>query len=492
LTTLKDHYTNKGFAFADVDPMTTIDDREKKVDVALLVTKGPPVYFNRVLVTGNSKTRDKVVRRELDVAEQELFSADKITQSRNALQRSGYFQDVQLTTQKTGQPDAVDLVVDVKEGPTGVFSVGAGYSSGDAFIFQTSVAEKNLFGTGRNLSASFNIGSSRQDFVVGFTEPYFNDRPLSVGVDVFNTSREYEDFKQRRTGAGFHSSYPLKHFEMPFFGRPRRDASYEGESLASNEAPRFYDYMKAGMAYEFTREKIGGVGAGAPIAIADEAGTSWTSAVTPSLTYDSRDHFFNATSGTVSTVGVKFAGLGGTSRFIKADTSARWHYPVLKDPRWGGTYTVALGGSMGYGIGLADRKGDFDLPLFERYFPGGINSIRGFQDRSLGPRMKSCENDDPTNCTTEAVGGDSQAILNVELLFPIMEEYGLRGVAFFDMGQAFGGPEKFDLTNFRKSVGIGGRWMSPFGPLRVELGLPIAKKPGDETSVLGFSLGAQP
>ncbi|MGH7833926.1 MAG: outer membrane protein assembly factor BamA [Candidatus Binatia bacterium] len=492
LATLTEHYTNKGFAFAQVDPMTTIDDREKKVNVALLVTKGPPVYFNRVLVTGNSKTRDKVVRRELDVAEQELFSADKLKQSRNALQRTGYFQDVQLTTQKIGQPDTVDLLVDVKEGPTGVFSIGAGYSSGDAFIFQTSVAEKNLFGTGRNLSASFNIGSTRQDFVVGFTEPYFNDRPLSLGVDAFNTSREYEDFTQRKTGMGLHTSYPLKHFNMPFFGRPRRDPSYEGDTLASNETRTFYDFLKAGMAYEFTREKIGSVGASAPVAIADEAGTSWTSAVTPSLTYDSRDHFFNATTGTLSSVGVKFAGLGGTSRFIKADTSARWYYPVLKDPRWGGTYTVALGGSMGYGIGFADREGEFDLPLFERYFPGGINSVRGFQDRSLGPRMESCEKDDPTKCTTEAVGGDTQAILNVELLFPIMEEYGLRGVAFFDMGQAFGGPEKFDLANFRRSVGIGGRWMSPFGPLRVELGLPLNKKPGDETSVLGFSLGTQP
>jgi outer membrane protein insertion porin family len=493
LTMLKDHYTNKGFAFAEVDPMTTIDDRDKKVDVALLVTKGPPVYFNRVLVTGNSKTRDKVVRRELDVGEQELFSADKIKQSRNALQRTGFFQDVQLTTQKTGQPDTVDLVVDVKEGPTGVFSVGAGYSSGDAFIFQSSVAEKNLFGTGRSLSASFNIGSSRQDFVVGFTEPYLNDRPLSLGFDAFNTSREYDDFKQRRTGTGIHTTYPLKHFNMPFFGRPRKDPSYEGEALASNETLSFYDYMKAGMAYEFTRDKISGVSEGAPVAITDEEGTSWTSAVTPSLTYDSRDHFFNATTGTISSVGFKFAGLGGTSRFIKADTSARWYYPVLKDPRWGGTYTVALGGSLGYGIGFSDREGEFDLPLFERYFPGGINSVRGFQDRSLGPRVNNADCADPTKkCTTEVVGGDSQAILNVELLFPIMEEYGLRGVAFFDMGQAFGGPEKFDLANFRRSVGIGGRWMSPFGPLRVELGLPLNKKPDDETSVLGFSLGAQP
>jgi outer membrane protein insertion porin family len=173
VTGLQDMYSNKGFAFVQVDPITKINAAEKNVDVALVITKGPPVYFNRVLVAGNTKTRDKVVRRELFANEQELYSGIKITQSRNALQRTGYFEDIQITTKKTNQPDTLDLMVDVKEGPTGTFQVGAGYSSGDGFLFNANIAEKNLLGKGQGVSGSFSIGTSRKDFVVDASDPYF-------------------------------------------------------------------------------------------------------------------------------------------------------------------------------------------------------------------------------------------------------------------------------------------------------------------------------
>jgi outer membrane protein insertion porin family len=193
---------------------------------------------------------------------------------------------------------------------------------------------------------------------------------------------------------------------------------------------------------------------------------------------------------------VKFAGLGGDSRFIKTDVSGRWHYPLLKDPNWGGNYVLALGGQLGYGIGFASRNSNNDLPLFERYFLGGINSVRGFAERSLGPREPSCVTDKTASPPTvtchgsDVVGGDAAAVLNTELLFPIMEQYGVRGVAFFDLGNAFS--NGFSFGDLRRSVGAGVRWMSPFGPLRVELGFPLNKKSGDETSVLGFSIGSQP
>jgi outer membrane protein insertion porin family len=161
---------------------------------------------------------------------------------------------------------------------------------------------------------------------------------------------------------------------------------------------------------------------------------------------------------------------------------------LLKDKKWGGAYVLALGGSLGYGIGLQERhNGEKNLPLGERYFIGGINSVRGFAERSIGPR--EC-NSDGKNC--EIVGGDRSAILNAELLFPVMEQYGLRGLAFFDMGTSFAGSDGFSFNDFRRSVGVGARWMSPFGPLRVELGFPLNKKSYDDTSVLGFSIGSQP
>ena len=316
ITTLSEMYADKGFAFAQVEPVTKINHGEKHVDLALVITRGPPVYFNRILIAGNTKTRDKVIRREMTAAEQELFSGNKIKQSRNALQRTGYFEDVQLTTKKTDQPDAVDLLIDVKEGPTGTFSVGAGYSSGDNFVFSTAVSERNLFGRGQAVNARFDLGTSRQDFILSFTEPYLYDTPLTVGFDAFNSRREFEDFTSRRTGFGTRTSYPLKHLDLPFFGRPPED---------NGRTERVYhpltEYTRAGMAYELTREKIGSVSTSASASIRDEKGISWTSSLSPNLSYDSRDHFFSPTEGTTSNLGIKFAGLGGDNRFIKSDAS---------------------------------------------------------------------------------------------------------------------------------------------------------------------------
>ncbi len=488
ITKLTEIYSNKGYAFVQVEPLTNIDSKEKKVDVALVVAKGPPVYFNRILVAGNTKTRDKVVRRELLATEQELYSGTKISQSRNALQRTGYFEDVQLTTKKTDQPDTVDLLIDVKEGPTGTFSLGAGFSTGDGFIFNASIAEKNLLGRGQGLSGSFALGSSRQDFIVSFSEPYFRDSQMSLGFDAYNTKREYTDFDERKLGFGVNTSYPLKHFRFPFFGRAKPELAKGSDYLETDQPVTMWDYMRGGMAYEFYQEKISGVDASAPLAIQGEKGTSLTSAITPSLSYDSRDHFFNPTEGTKSAFSTKFAGLGGDNVFLRNDLSARWYYPLLKDSSLGGAYVLALGGSVGYGVGIKERSnGNRDLPLAERYFVGGINSVRGFAERSIGPR--GCDSEGK-NC--EIVGGDRAAVFNAELLFPIMEQYGLRGVGFFDMGQSFRGSDTFSLSDFRRSVGVGARWMSPFGPLRVELGFPLNKQSGDDTSVLGFSIGSQP
>jgi outer membrane protein insertion porin family len=496
VTSLQEMYSNKGFAFVQVDPITKINPTVKNVDVALVITKGPPVYFNRVLVAGNTKTRDKVVRRELFANEQELYSGTKITQSRNALQRTGYFEDVQITTKKTNQPDTLDLLVDVKEGPTGTFQVGAGYSSGDGFLFNANVSEKNLLGKGQGVSGGFSIGTSRQDFIVNVTDPYFYDSKVSLGLDAFNTEREFNDFDERKLGFGINTSYPLKDFSMPFLGRSKTNANPGSDELASSPTPSVWDYLRGGVSYDLTRETIKGISTTAPETIKAEKGTSLTSAVTPGITYDSRDHFFAPTEGTKSALSVKTAGLGGDSRFIKSDLSGRWHYPLVKDPKWGGNWVLALGGQLGYGIGLAERNsGNKDLPLFERYFLGGINSIRGFAERSIGPRAPSnCKvpegGTEPVCKDTDVIGGEKAMVFNTELLFPIMEQYGLRGVAFFDMGSAFG--ESFSFNELRRSVGAGVRWMSPFGPLRVELGFPLAKRPGDETSVLGFSIGSQP
>ena len=173
------------------------------------------------------------MRRELIASEQELYSGTKITQSRNALQRTGYFEDVQITTKKTDQSDALDLLVDVKEGPTGTFQVGAGYSSGDGFLFNATVSEKNFMGRGQGISGNFSIGSSRQDFIVSVSDPYFNDTKVALGMEAFNTKREFDDFDEKKMGFGVNTSYPLKDFRFPFFGRDRGPVKGSDE-LASN------------------------------------------------------------------------------------------------------------------------------------------------------------------------------------------------------------------------------------------------------------------
>lgn len=495
VTRLTDMYANKGFAFAQVEPLTKVNATDKTVDVALVITRGPPVYINRVLVTGNTKTRDNVVRRELLANEQELYSGTKITQSRNALQRTGYFEDVQLTTKKTSQPDTLDLLVDVKEGPTGNFSVGAGYSAGNGFTFNTSVNEKNLMGLGQGVNGTAIIGTKTQDFNLGYRDPYFEDTKTSLSVNAFNTKQQYSDFTERDIGFGVSTSYPLKEARLPFFGSRKTDLNLGSDELASNPPVTLWDYMRGGVGYALTWDKINGIDPAAPQEIQDSKGSSLTSSMTPVISYDSRDTFFNPTEGAKSALSTTFAGLGGDNQFIKTDLSGHWYYPLFNDPNWGGAYVLGLGGLLGYGVPLVPLpNGQNTLPLFARYFEGGINSVRGFVDRSLGPEQKSCVTNPDTKVVTchgyDVVGGDTAAVANIEFMFPVAEKYGLRGVTFFDMGNAFA--KGFSMSDVRRSVGFGGRWLSPFGPLRVELGFPLNKKPGDQTSVLGFSIGDQP
>ncbi|HTM10704.1 MAG TPA: outer membrane protein assembly factor BamA, partial [Verrucomicrobiae bacterium] len=516
ISNLSDLYADKGFAFAQVEPVTNINPKEKNVDIALMISKGPPVYFNRVLVQGNNKTRDKVVRRAIVPAEQELYSANKVKQSKSALQRTGYFEDVQLSTKKTDQPDAVDLLVDVKEGPTGSFSLGAGYSSGDAFVFNAGISEKNLFGRGQALNLTANLGSRRQDFVAGFTEPYFLDTPLGVSFDAFNNQRTYADFSVRKLGFDMNGTYPINRLNVPWLGLTSK--LDDPSNLLNDEPLTFIDYFKGGLGYELLRSKLGNfdtggqvLDGGQPIVIngrlvtphdpfASDKAALWTSSIGPSLAYDSRDHFFHPTEGANSNFLFKFAGVGGDNRYIKTDLSGKYYYAVVKNPTWG-NWVIDVGGTLGYGLGFSG--GAHDLPLFDRYFAGGINSVRGFTDRSLAPRekriickkVKNNQFDTPNDgcgagfnahADDVLVGGGKEAVGNFDLTFPVMEKYGLRGVAFFDMGNAF---DQFRFGDLRRSVGAGGRWLSPFGPLRVEFGFPLNKQKGDDTSVIGFALG---
>ncbi len=480
VTALQQRYADRGYAFVEVSPVTRFDPAGRLVDVTYMIKRGPPVYFDQVKIAGNLKTRDKVIRRELEVTEKGRFSSDKVRESRNALLRTGFFKDVTVSTEKSEKKDRVDLLVKVEEAPTGTFSVGAGYSTASAFSFRTSVEERNLFGTGRRVSANLVLSKTDQDIVFGLVEPRVLDSRADLGFDVFHTTAEFASWTNRRTGFATRISAPIRYVRLPYFGR-RADV-YRTEGLDTEPGFSLLDHLHGGIGYTLFRSNITDVGDDAPSSI--EAGKSLTSAVTPRLSYDTRNHFFVPTEGTRSVTSLKLAGLGGDNRFMRSDASLSWYYPVFKNFEWGEKFALMLGGRVGYGASWTDRE----LPLFERYFAGGINSVRGFEYRTLGPR--ECPEDTPDCDDPEVIGGNKQLILKTELHFPILGQWGFRGSVFLDQGQAFGPSQNIRLEDLKRSLGLAMQWQSPIGPVKLSWAFPLNADPSDHKEVLGFAFGA--
>ena len=480
VTALQQRYADRGYAFVEVSPVTRFDPAGRLVDVTYMIKRGPPVYFDQVKIAGNLKTRDKVIRRELEVAEKGRFSSAKVIESRNALLRTGFFKDVTVSTEESEKKDRVDLLVKVEEAPTGTFSVGAGYSTASAFSFRMSVEERNLFGTGRRVSANLVLSKTDQDIVFGLVEPRIFDSRADLGFDVFHTTAEFASWTNRRTGFATRISAPIRYVRLPYFGR-RADV-YRTEGLDTEPGFSILDHLHGGIGYTLFRSNITDVDDDAPSSI--EAGKSLTSAVTPRLSYDTRNHFFVPTEGTRSVTSLKLAGLGGDNRFMRSDASLSWYYPVFKNFEWGEKFALMLGGRVGYGASWTDRE----LPLFERYFAGGINSVRGYEYRTLGPR--ECPEDTPDCDDPEVIGGNKQLILKTELHFPILGQWGFRGSVFLDQGQAFGPSQNIRLEDLKRSLGLAMQWQSPIGPVKLSWAFPLNAEPSDHTEVLGFAFGA--
>jgi outer membrane protein insertion porin family len=464
---LTERLAEDGYAFANVEPQTEVHPDEKKVDITFQVDRGKPVTVDRIEVTGNTKTRDKVVRREMRLQEQEMFSARKLRKSREALQRLGFFQEVNITTRRAAEDDRMDVVVDVKEAQTGAFSAGAGFSSADSLLFNARIQENNLFGRGQRIVLSGDAGSIRRNIILSFTEPYFRETPLTVGVDAFSWRLAFDEFDRSGTGFSTQVTYPVTAF------------GYEelfGFSL---------EEVRVGADYRIEAAEISGLGSDATPSIKIEEGSSLVSSITPRISRNTLNHAFDPTAGSLQELSVEFAGLGG-ERFIKAEARERWYYTFLRSKLLG-DFTYSFGGSLGYGFGNGGLTGD-ELPLFERYFPGGINSIRGFETRSLGPREEKKDIFGRVLSSTP-IGGSEQVILNNELIFPIVQGIGLKGVVFVDAGNAYSAEEGITLDETRYAAGVGARWLSPVGPLRIELGKALNAKSRDEKSLVLFSFG---
>ncbi|MGH7858502.1 MAG: outer membrane protein assembly factor BamA, partial [Candidatus Binatia bacterium] len=441
-----------------------------KVDITFKVDKGPQVYFDRIDISGNTKTKDEVIRRELAVLEQQRFSGTLLKASRERVQRLGFFQEVNMTTQRSDQPDKINLKIDLKEAQTGAFTAGAGFSSADRFLFNVRLSENNLFGTGDRVAVNGDLGSIRQNFTLDYIDTYFLDTYLTMSFSGFNFRLEFDDFTRKGTGFSVQALYPFTALGY---------RSFLGYSL---EEVRF------GLEYKLEQADIGDLGFffRVPSIVAEE-GERLTSSVIPTIVRNTLNHPFDPTDGSVQNMSVQFAGVGGDADFLIVEGRTRWFYPFYKSPTFG-TFVVSTGGRVGWGLGQEGRSGR-EIPLFERFFPGGINSVRGFRTRTLGPREPVF---DPAGnvVDTTPVGGSSQLIVNNELIFPIVEALGLRGVFFFDIGNAFRQEEGLDLGELRYAAGWGFRWLSPIGPLRIEIGYPIDRRRNERQSVFLFSFGA--
>ena len=466
---LTERLSEDGYAFATVEPDTEMRPDDKRVDITYKVERGKPVVVDRIEVTGNTKTRDKVIRREMRLQEQELFSASKLRKSREALQRLGFFQSVNITTRKAGEDDRMQVVVDVKEAQTGAFSAGAGFSSADQLLFNARIVENNLFGRGQRLELSGDIGSIRRNIILSFTEPYFQDTPLTLGASVFSWKLQFDDFSRSGTGFGTQLTYPVTALGYDsLWGLPLEE-------------------VRVGSDYRVEQAQISGLDANATRSIRVEQGSSLISSVTPRISRNTLNHAFDPTAGSLQNVSLEVAGLGG-ERFLKAEASERWYRTFWRSKALG-DFTYSFGGRLGYGLlGQGGVNGD-ELPLFERYFPGGIDTIRGFKSRTLGPRESRKDIFGRVIATTP-VGGNEEGIVNNEVIFPIVQGIGLKGVLFVDAGNAYSADQGFTWDETRLSAGAGVRWLSPIGPLRIELGKALRTKPHDQLSLLLFSFGA--
>lgn len=443
--TLRRLYADEGYAYADVSPIVKEDDKNHLVDITYTISKGKKVRFERINITGNTVTRDKVIRRELKVAEKEYFSAKDLRKSTANLHRLGYFEDVEIQTKKGSQDDLMILNINVKERPTGSFSIGAGYSSFENAIGMFQVAQNNLFGYGQKLAAAARFGSRTTNFDIKFTEPWLMDRPISSSIGLYKFKREYYEYTKDSIGGALGFGFPI------------------GIDV---------DYTRGSIRYEYDDAEISNIQEGAATAIKEMQGTNVTSSITLGIKRDSKDRPWNTTKGSVNSMSFEYAGgpFGGDVYFNKYLARSAWYFPLP----WKTVFMAQ--GRWGY----MKRRSGGKLPIYQKFRLGGINSVRGFDYSSISPK-------DPA--TGDRIGGEKMMVYNFEYRFPLIKEQGVVGLVFFDAGNVFTKDENYTFSGIRRSAGTGIRWYSPIGPLRLEYGKNLDQQAGESSGEWEFSVG---
>ncbi len=449
-----------GYAFAEVRPRVDRDFEERKINLTYFIEEGPRVYIERINVRGNDRTREYVIRRELDLSEGDAFNRVLLDQAKRRLRNLSFFKSVRTSTERGSAPDRVVINIDVEEQPTGEVSFGVGYSTSEGFLGDVSITEKNFLGRGQFVKLAAGLGESSTTYEFAFKEPYFMGRRISFGFDVYQRELNDNDFRsydEKSTGGGVN------------FGLPLRD-----------------DELTLNLFYKINDRDVSNVDSDASVALQDSAGTTLTSIVGYSLVHNTLDNFRLPREGIFAKFQQEFAGVGGDAQYIRTTAEARAYTSLVTDWDLVGMLGVKGGNVFSWG----NR-----LKVQDQFFVGG-ETIRGFDSQGIGPRDAN---------TDDALGGKYFFAATAESNFPlpyIPQGFGLRGAVFADAGSLWDFDNEIEQAipglnvesndfNLRASVGVGIAWESPFGPIRADFAYPLLKDDADRTEVFRLSGGTR-
>lgn len=452
---ISDRLGKDGYAFANVNAAPELDKEKHQVAFTIFVDPGKRVYVRRVNVTGNTKTRDEVIRREMRQMEGGWYDADKVALSKQRVDKLGFFQEVAVETPAVpGTADQIDVNMNVTEKPTGNLMLGVGFSSTEKVVLSGSIAQNNIFGSGKNVSAQVNTGKINKVIAFSYTDPYFTVDGVSLGYDVYHrtvnpTSLSVGNYKTSSTGGGVRFGFPIAEKEAISVGVGIDTTTV---STYSDSPQRYLNFVR-----EF-------------------GSTNITLPVTVNWGKDTKDSFIYPTSGYNQRASLEWAVPGVDLQYYRATLQHQQFFPITK------TLTLMVNGEIDGAKGL----GGMGLPFYKNFYGGGIGSVRGFATASLGPRDRLATGE----LSDDRIGGNKRVIGNAEILWgvPGMEKSVRLGV-FLDAGQVYASYQKLNLGDLRYSTGISAAWISPLGPLKFSLAQPLNDKPGDKNERFQFQMG---
>ncbi len=446
---LTDQLGSLGYAFVDVRPRITRDKDQRTIAVTYEIQEGPRVYVDRINIVGNVRTLDRVIRREVKLAEGDAFNTAKLRRSRQRIRNLGFFEKVDVTNVPGETPDRTVVNVEVQERSTGEVSFGVGFSSSDGPLADIRIRERNLLGRGQDLTIGFLLSAKRQEADLSFEEPYFLDTDIAAGFDLFRLRRDFQ-----------------------------REARYDVDSIGGSVRARYQlsEFLRHTVRYTLRSDTIENVGGEASRFVREQQGTFITSGPGHDLLYDRRDDRFDPTDGYFVRLSQDIAGFGGDSKWLRNRLAAGYYYPFSED------WVASVSGEAGYIFNFNEP-----VRINQRFFVGGEN-FRGFRSAGLGPRDRA---------SGDSLGGNEYAVGTVSMSFPtgLPKEIGIRGFMFSDFGTLRNTDAKgvgvLDTGSIRASIGVGFSWRSPFGPLRLSFALPVVKEEFDKREIFRFSFGSR-